>query len=68
VFSSCPQCRHVLLVCAEVGTVFPDPHDLTQALADGARCPSCGSVPVLDSVDATSDQIKALGFTSDQYE
>src|SRR5207247_10587588 len=70
-FSSCRRCHNVVLICAEVGTVFPDPHDLTCTLAqssnDEVKCPSCGSASVADYENATSDQIRALGFTPDQY-
>ncbi|NVB79531.1 MAG: hypothetical protein HOV81_14135 [Kofleriaceae bacterium] len=52
-FSTCIRCHRVLLVCAEVGTVF-DSRD---------RCP-CGSEHF---ENATSDQITALGFTPDDY-
>jgi hypothetical protein len=62
----------VLLVCAEIGTIFPDPHDLSRTLPQlrqhGVRCPSCGDTSLLDYDDATSDEIKALGFTPEQYE
>jgi hypothetical protein len=70
VFSSCPKCHHVVLACAEVGTIFPDPRDLSRTLrpSAGAQCPSCGSASVVEFENATSEQIKALGFTPDQYE
>jgi hypothetical protein len=69
VFSTCRHCTHVLLVCAELETIFPDPHDLSRTLAqpyDAAQCPTCAA-PVRDYEDATSDQIRALGFTPDEY-
>ena len=71
VFSTCPQCHHVLLICAEVGTVFPDAHDLSRTLRVPAkgdvRCPSCGGTSLRDYRKATSDEIRALGFTPNQY-
>jgi len=54
----------VLLVCDEVGTVLPDPRDLSTRL-DEPRC--VGDATVSDFVNATSDQIQAVGFTPDQY-
>jgi len=51
--------------------VFPDPRELTRTLlpsGGGASCPSCGRASLLDHVNATVDQIKALGFTSDAYQ
>ena len=57
------------LIRAEVGTVFPDPHDLTRTLhaGDNAKCPSCGDRSVAEYESATSEQINSLGFTPDQY-
>ena len=65
-FASCPHCHSVVLVCGEVGTVFPDPHDLTAPSGDPGTCPSCGR-SVAEYDNATSDQLAALRFTPDQY-
>jgi hypothetical protein len=72
-FSACPHCSHVILVCDEVDTVYPNPKDLTQLyLGDFADpsfvCPECGEVPVYDFRDATSDEIQRLGFLAGDYE
>jgi hypothetical protein len=60
-FSTCLQCSRVVLVCAEVGTVFPDPHDLTTR---GDAC-ACGAT---EFGEASSDAVGTLGFTPDDYE
>lgn len=69
-FSSCPRCQHVLLICAEVNTVFPHPRDLTRSFEGELgvqRCPACASTTLEDYVPATSEQIKALGFAPGEY-
>ena len=70
-FSTCPTCQRVVLICEEVGTVFPDPQDLSQTTPQlyggGATCPSCGGPPLREFRASTSDEIKALGFTHEDY-
>ena len=72
-FFTCPRCAHLLLICDEVGTVFPDPKELTQA-ADRAiddqsyLCPNCGEVAVSDFRHSTSEEIQVSGFLAGEYE
>jgi hypothetical protein len=71
-FATCPACHHVVLICADLGTVFPDPRDLArpspQPYGGDAACPSCGVAPLREYLSATSDQIQALGFALDEYQ
>ena len=71
-FSICPACGQLVLVCAEVGTVF-------SALGAGIRrrlgsledascvCPGCHEVPIARFRDASSEEILAAGFTTTDY-
>lgn len=72
-FSTCPKCGYIVLVCDEVGTVYPNPHDLETATYggiedDNCTCPGCRQVKVSEFRDATADEIQAFGFTSEEYE
>ena len=72
-FSTCPRCAHIILVCNEVGTVFPNPKDLAQAGggdndATSSSCPNCGKVAVSGFRHSTSEEIKRLGFRVGEYE
>jgi len=71
-FTTCPKCEYVFLICSEVGTVFPNPKDLTQIvfsayLESSFSCPGCGIVSS-DFRNSTSDEIQQIGFTADDYE
>lgn len=71
-FTTCPQCNYVFLVCSEVGTVYPNPKDLTKSifmayLEPSFLCPHCG-IASTDFQHSTSDEIQQLGFTVDDYE
>src|SRR5664279_2274877 len=71
-FASCPGCGAVVLVCDEVGTVFPDPRDLSRAVQCGldnpsCRCPGCALVALEAFRNSTSDEIQRLGFHRDEY-
>jgi hypothetical protein len=73
VFLSCTACRTIILACAEEGSVFPEPLDLSvQATwtcdpdrSHVTRCPTC-AIPV-EFRFATGDEIQALGFRPGQY-
>jgi hypothetical protein len=72
-FSTCPGCGHVLLVCDEVGTVYPDFRNLELAVYGGYEdptclCPSCGSIAVGRFRNSTATEIQACGFEPNQYE
>lgn len=71
-FSSCPNCCYVILVCDEVGSVYPNPKDLTEgtygAFDDPSfLCPNCSNVALSAFRDSTSDEIQSLGFTANDY-
>lgn len=70
--ATCPACHHVVAICGELGTIFPDPRDLSRRLddryGDGAACPACGTGAVDEFPDSTSAEIQALGFTPDDHE
>jgi hypothetical protein len=72
-FATCPSCGYVVLVCDEVGTVFPNPKELTKAIYGifddpSFLCPSCDKTALPDFKDSTSDEIQQLGFTANDYE
>jgi hypothetical protein len=72
-FSTCPECNNVVLICAEVGTVYPNPKNLTQSIFGASLepsflCPHCGKSEVSDFRDSNSDEIQQLGFTPDEYQ
>jgi hypothetical protein len=72
-FSTCPRCGAVVLVCDEVGTVFPNPRDLSQAVQCGfddpsCKCPGCELVALADFRHSTSEEIQRLGFQTGEYE
>lgn len=72
-FATCPNCGHVVLVCDEVGTVFPDPRDLENATYGGLEhpgcvCSKCGTIRVANFRDSTAEEIQALGYAPDEYQ
>ena len=73
-FVICPKCRKILLICTEVGTIFPNPHDLndaphhTQFDDPCDYCPRCNNVSISDFAAAKWEQIQAEGFKSGEYE
>ncbi len=77
VLSACPACRGLLLECDELGTVFPDPRDLSRDMEwtlDPAlglatfACPHSGK-PGLRKLEAATDgEIQAAGFRRTDYE
>ena len=71
-FASCPNCNYVVLICDEVGTIFPNPKDLTHAVygafdTPSYLCPNCGKTPLANFRDSISDEIQALGFSAKEY-
>ena len=72
-FSTCPNCNQVVLVCDEVGTVFPNPKDLTQAIygaidSSSYVCPNCEKISFSEFKNSTSVEIRKLGFVVGDYE
>ena len=72
VFSTCPTCGSVVLVCAEIGTVF-DIHErhagsvLGDSVAAQDVCAKCRTSRYSDFRSATADEILALGFQPGDY-
>ena len=72
IFSTCPTCGLVVLICAEVGTVF-EIHDLKcgsaigDTLASPGACIRCGKTSFSDFLSSTTDEILALGFQPEDY-
>ncbi len=71
VFITCPSCASVVLVCDEVGTVFTNPKNLQEkswlSWLELDRCPRC-TLALLSTFEyATSDQIRACGFTNSEF-
>ena len=71
-FDACPACSRLVLICAEESSVFAElrgsERPLYGVISDPACvCPGCGRVPVCSFHPATSDQILAAGFSSDDY-
>ena len=65
VFFKCKACDRILLVCSELGCVYPDPHDTKRSsglIHDDPPCPSCGATHVNEFLRATMDEVVALGF------
>ena len=72
-FSTCPACGHVVLVCEEVGSVFPASHDLSSpplGMFDDAAnvCPVCRGAAVGKFRDSTAGEIQQAGFEAGEYE
>ena len=71
-FFTCPNCEYIILVCDEVGTVFPKPKDLTEAtygaIDSPYLCPNCERVKLSDFRNSTGEEIQDLGFTANEYE
>jgi hypothetical protein len=61
-----------LLVCDEVGTVYPDPKNLEATLYPGTKvfedvCPNCKIAPLSEFLDASADEIQDAGFQRGEY-
>lgn len=71
-FATCPNCSYVLLICDEVGTLHPNPKDLSQGSygafdAPSFLCPNGAETQLSDFRDSTSDKVQSLGFTPNDY-
>jgi hypothetical protein len=72
VFLTCPECGDMVVVCEEIGTVFPTTH-LRESSALGSvddpalMCPGCRHVPIAEFRDSTAEEINALGFQPGEY-
>lgn len=71
VFSKCPQCGVVVLICAECGTVYGiDGKHVGKEIGDtsgSTRCFSCGEPLHEDFPLATTVEIQAIGFQKEEY-
>jgi len=73
-FSACPTCGFVVLICAEVGTVF-EAHDQKRGQQIGGSfgreqervCAQCGKTGYSNFRNATVDEIVSLGFRPGDY-
>src|SRR5687768_3065046 len=74
IFMSCPSCGYTLLKCDEVGTVFPNIHNLdnkqliSSATAPTKVCPGCETVSLAHFRNATSAEVRVSGFKPGEYE
>jgi hypothetical protein len=61
-----------MLVCDEVGTVYPHPDDLAIGpygdIADASyMCPHCGEAAASDFKNSTGDEVQHFGFRVGEY-
>jgi uncharacterized Zn-finger protein len=65
-FNTCEECKSVVLICIEEGSLFPNPNDLLEIQAgEDNNCPYCQK---LDSFRlSTSHEIQSLGFKPGEY-
>ena len=72
VFSTCPSCGLVVLICAEVGAVFEIRGQqcgpaIGESVATADVCIKCGTTRFSDFRSATAEEILALGFQPGDY-
>jgi len=71
VFSRCPACGTVVLICGECSVVFSIQQKRPGAeignLAGATRCHSCGGPAHREFPVATAEEIQALGFAPPEY-
>jgi hypothetical protein len=71
VFCACPQCGHLVLECAEEGSVLADPRDLngtaSVSLYAGANCPRCREVLLPEFRLASAAELQAAGYRPGEY-
>lgn len=73
IFSTCPTCGLVVLICAEVGTVFEISDRHVGRLLGGSfhsernTCINCGKSKYSEFKSATSDEILARGLRPEDY-
>jgi hypothetical protein len=72
IFSQCPSCEIIVLICGECGTVRDikdsKPGDEVGDISGGTLCKACGKAHHSDFANANSEAIQGLGFTSADYE
>lgn len=72
IFSMCPGCERVVLICDEAGHVYPDPRNLKEMVAglygdSNVKCPGCGKVSIEEFRDSTVEEVARLGFKPEEY-
>ena len=67
VFSTCPKCGDLVLICAEVSSVFTIEGKNRGAVVSGDQCRKCTAVHYEDFRDATWQEIQSLGFVAGDY-
>jgi hypothetical protein len=75
IFSTCPRCALIVLICDEIGNVFAIDNRNLGALigsvhsfeAKDYRCARCGDELYENFRSATSDEVRALGFVPGEY-
>jgi hypothetical protein len=72
VFSQCPSCAVVVVICGECGTAYEvrDRHRGREVgdTSGATRCHSCGGPFQHEFPAATVDTIRSLGFTQEDYQ
>ena len=71
IFSRCPACSTIVLICAECGTVYAIQEKRPGAevgdTSGSTLCKSCGGPKHQDFPPATAEEIQALGFVAGEY-
>lgn len=72
-FASCPNCGHIVLICDEVGTIFPDPANLEHAVygaldEPNSNCPKCEQVHFSKFENSSGEEIQGLGYNTSEYD
>lgn len=67
IFTACPSCGDVVLICGELGTVFHIEEKKRGSVIAEPLCRKCGRVAYEGFRSASSDEIQALGFQAGDY-
>ena len=71
-FITCPKCGNTVLVCDEVGTVFPNPHNLDEgpyrSWLEMDVCFKCNDVLLSKFVNSSAEDIQKIGFRVGEYD
>jgi hypothetical protein len=71
IFSRCPACSVIVLICAECGTAYAirdkKPGEEVGDTSGSTRCFSCAGPFNHDFPPATAEEIQALGFAPAEY-
>ena len=61
-FISCPNCEHIVLVCLENGTIFPEPKNMSFTMQPANLCMECSAVSFVSFSSATDKQLEKSGY------